>query len=154
MAIERPAEMADQMPGIVELDGSPPSKNLLTRLTEAVINGREPIPAIPFSELIPELKRIADGGGTLEEYIDQLEQKEKVQKHENGRVTNALEIIKRLAHPDKQIVIDGHPVGGKTTAIVAVAGTLVVGAGIFLRLGHKPLRPVAKKGQKEKPAEL
>jgi len=145
MSAEQHREGGSPIPGIVEIDGAPPTKNLIARLAEGIINGREPIPAVPFSELIPELKKIEDGGGNLREYIEELEERAKTENHNNGRISSAIEKIRSLARHDNQIIVDGHQVGGRTTAIVVAVGTLVVGAGIFLRLDHAPTKPRPKK---------
>ena len=135
--------------GIVEIHGGPPTRSFITRLAEGIINGREPIPAIHLSELISELKRIEDGGGNLGEYIKELEGRAETENHNNGRISLAIGKIRALARHDTQVIIDGHPVGGKTTAIiVAAGGFLAVGAGIFLRIGHAPSKSRPKE---EKP---
>ncbi len=145
MRVEQYREGSTPTPGIVELDGAPPTKSLMTRISEGLINGRDPIPAISFDELIPRLERIADGGGTLEEYIEEIRQRSKTENHDNGKVSSIITRIKSFARHDSQIIVDGHQVGGKTTAIIAAAGVLVVGAGIYLRLDHAPSRPKAPK---------
>ena len=74
------------IPGVVEVDGAPPTKNFITRLAEGIINGRAPTSVVPFSELIPELRKIEDGGGNLREYIEELEERAKTENHNNGRI--------------------------------------------------------------------
>ena len=146
---EQHREGSTPTPGIVELDGAPPTKSLITHIAEGIINGREPIPAVPFDELIPRLERIADGGGTLEEYLEEIRQRSKQESQDNGKVSSIITRIKSFARHDNQVIVDGHQVGGKTTAIIAAAGVLIVGAGIYLRLDHAPSRPKAPKKAKE-----
>ena|SRR3989344_1871834 len=133
------------IPGVVEVDGAPPTKNFITRLAEGIINGRAPTSVVPFSELIPELRKIEDGGGDLREYIEELEERAGIENHNNGRILSVIEKIRSLACHDNQVIVDGHPVGGRTTAIVTAVGALAVGAGVYLRLEHAPFKPRPRK---------
>lgn len=145
MNAEQHREGSSPIPGIVELDGAPPTKKLITHIAEGLINGLEPISAIPSDEVISRLERIIDGGGTPEEYLEEIRQRLKTENQENSKVSSILTKIRSFARHDNQVIVDGHQVGGKTTAIIAAAGVLVVGAGIFLRLDHAPSKPKTKK---------
>ena len=135
--------------GVVEVAGVSPTKNFIALLAEGVINGRDPTPTVPFSELIPTLKKIEDEGGSLSDYIEELEQRAKTENNNNGRISSAIEKIRGFARHDNVIIVDGYQVGSKTTAIVAAASVLMVGAGIFLRLDHAPTKPRVNKEEPE-----
>ena len=63
-----------------------------------------PIPTIPLSELIPELRKIEDGGGSLREYIEELEEKSKNRKSQQRKNLIGYRKIRSLARHDNQTI--------------------------------------------------
>ncbi len=147
-------EDGSSLSGVVEIDQGPPTTTTITHIAESLVNGRDHVPSIPLSIEIANLKRIDDAGGDLKEYILELEEKSRSETHEHGRISKAIERIRDLAQHNTQVIIDGHQVGGRTTAIVSAAGTLAVGAGIFLRLRHGALRPAALRKKSDPKSKL
>ena len=145
MAIEQRGGSA--LPGIVELDPGPHTRSLRLKIVETVITNGEPaLIGPPLDELIDRLNKIkvSEDMQNLSFYVDELERMREKETGENNRAVGIWEKIKKLSHPQRQIIIDGHPVGGKTTAVVAGILTSVVGAGIFMKLTHHHPKPTPK----------
>lgn len=149
MAIEQKG--GSGLPGIVELDPGPPTRSLRLKIVETVITNGEPaLIGPPLDELIDRLNQIkvSEDIQNLSFYVDELERMREKEASENNRAVGVWEKIKKLSQPQRQIIIDGHPVGGKTTAVVAGILTSVVGAGIFIKLTHHHSKPVSPKEPK------
>ncbi len=151
MSIEHRRGTPD-LPGIIELDPAPPTKNLRLRITEAVITDGEPtLKGPPLDELIDRLEQIevSEDIENVRLYLDELRNMREREISENNQAVGIWEKLKKLSHEPRQIIIDGHPVGGRTTAVVAGVLTSVVGAGIFMKLAHRQPRPSSTEQDKK-----
>src|SRR3989344_2736416 len=102
-------------PGIIELDQGPPTRSLRLRIVETVITNGEPtLQSPPLDELIERLGQIeiSEDMQELSLYLDELKRRKEKEVSENARAVGVWEKLKKLSNPHRQIIIDGHPVGG------------------------------------------
>lgn len=149
MTIEQ--RRGSDVPGIVELDPAPPTRSSRLRIVETIISNGEPaLQGPPLDELIDRLGEIvvSEDMQELSLYLDELRKRKEKEISENNRALGVWEKLKNLSNPHRQIIIDGHPVGAKTTAVVAGILTSVVGAGVYMKLTHHQPKPTSSKGHK------